>query len=192
MQQKLIKLYYECVKELEKIGIKITNNPEIGEIQISLSKRNNKRYGVCRQENPDLRTRYIEKKGRHKIIKYSKYKNHYVEISPWVMQLDEKIIRNTIIHELIHCMPYCNNHGKKFKEYAETINKKLGYNISRVGNKKEDYKTSNIEYKENEKFKYKIQCKNCGQTFYRQRYNKNFIKKYRCGKCLGKLIISEI
>ncbi len=48
------------------------------------------------------------------------------------MELDEEIIKNTIMHELIHCMPYCNNHGKKFKEYAKYINKNLGYDISRV------------------------------------------------------------
>ncbi len=48
------------------------------------------------------------------------------------MQLDKNIIKNTIMHELIHCMPYCNNHGAEFKKYARYINEKLGYNISRV------------------------------------------------------------
>ena len=34
---------------------------------------------------------------------------------------------------------------------------------------------------------YKIKCKDCGQIYYRKRLNKNFTKKYRCGKCKGKL-----
>ena len=30
------------------------------------------------------------------------------EVSKWVLELDDNIIKNTIMHELIHCMPYCN------------------------------------------------------------------------------------
>lgn len=105
------------------------------------------------------------------------------------MELDEKIIKNTIMHEIIHCFPYCNNHGSEFKKYAKYINEKLGYDISRVGNKKEDYQKSNIEYKETTKYKYKIICEKCGQTFYRQRLMKNLTRKYRCGKCGGKFTI---
>ena len=105
------------------------------------------------------------------------------------MELDERIIKNTIIHEIIHCMPYCNNHGEQFKKYAEYINSKLGYNISRIGNKKEDYKNSNIEYREEKRFNYKIVCEKCNQTFYRQRLNKYFQLKFRCGKCGGKFFV---
>lgn len=36
-----------------------------------------------------------------------------------------------------------------FQEYASFINKKLGYNIKTLGNKEEDFKESNLEYKEN-------------------------------------------
>ena len=28
-------------------------------------------------------------------------------------------IKNTIMHEIIHCFPYCNNHGSEFKKYAK-------------------------------------------------------------------------
>ena len=107
------------------------------------------------------------------------------------MNLDDSIIKNTIMHEMIHCMPYCNNHGQEFKKYAEFINKNLGYEIKRLGNKEEDYKKSNIEFKEKLEPKYKIRCKECGIIFYRQRLKKNFIKNYRCGKCKGKLELIE-
>lgn len=192
MQEKLNRLFNECVNEINLIGINILDDKKYGKIKIFLSKRNNKRYGACKQENPDKNYKTIIKKGWKRIIRYEKFNNHYIEISPWVMELDDNIIKNTIIHELIHCLPYCNNHGLEFKKYANLINKKLGYNISRVGNKKEDYKKSNIEYEENKEYNYKIICLKCGQLFYRQRLNKNFIKKFRCGKCGSKFEIVKI
>ena len=132
MDEKIQKLYQECIQELENIGIKITNNIDIGQIEIKLSKRNNKRYGACKQLEPDKTTRYIEKTKRRKIVKYWKYNKHIIEISPWEMELQDKVIKNTIIHELIHCMPNCNDHGEIFKKYAKYINQNLGYDISRV------------------------------------------------------------
>ena len=53
MEQKLNKLYSECVAELNNIGINILNEKQYGKIDISISKRNNKRYGCCKQEQPD-------------------------------------------------------------------------------------------------------------------------------------------
>lgn len=188
MEEKLNKLYGECIKELQSIGIDILNEKLIGKIDIQLSKRKTKRYGCCKQEKPERKTRYLE----NGIIKYGKFNKHTIEISSWVMELKDEIIKNTIIHEIIHCMPYCNNHGNEFKKYAKYINQKLNYNITRVGNKVEDYKKSNIEYKEKENYKYKIECKTCGQTFFRKRLSKNFTRKYRCGKCNGKFTIIEI
>ena len=180
MEYKLEQLFNECKEELFKIGIDLKN---VGEINITLSKRNNKRYGCCKQEKPNKKNLYIY---RGKIY-YRNFYKHNIEISKWVMELNEDIIKNTIIHELIHCLPNCNNHGKEFKKYASIINEKLGYNIARLGNKKEDYKKSNIEYKEKESYNYKIICTNCNEIYYRKRLGKNFLKKYRCGKCKGKL-----
>lgn len=52
------------------------------------------------------------------------------------------------------------------------------------GNKKEDFRKSNVEYNEKPiNYKYKIFCESCGQTFFRQRFKKNLIRRYRCGKC---------
>lgn len=185
MQDKLEKLYKECINELKSIGIDIDNSKIIGDIDIKTSKRAKKRYGVCKNEEPDENSKYIFKRKIH----FLKFKKHHIEISNWVLDLNDNIIKNTIMHELIHCMPNCNNHGSEFKKYARFINKKLGYNISRLGNKKEDYKLSNLEYlDENEKkFKYTIICENCKTLFYRQRLTKNFLKRYRCGICKGKL-----
>ena len=192
MEAKLQKIYNECVQELKSIEIDISNSDEIGTIDISISKRNNKRYGCCKQEEPDSSSKYIERVGRKRIIKYAKFNKHHIEISPWLLELDEDIIKNTIIHEIIHCFPNCNNHGIQFKKYVKYINDKLGYNISRVGNKKEDYIKSNVEYKEKEQYNYHIKCTNCGQSFFRKRLSRNFTRKYRCGKCKGKFQVENI
>ena len=192
MEEKLKRIYQQCIEELRTIGIDILNSSEIGNIDIYIAKRNNKRYGCCKQEEPDINTKYIEKIGKKRIIRYARFKKHHIEISPWLMELDESIIKNTVIHEIIHCLPNCNNHGEHFKKYAKYINQKLGHNISRVGNKKEDYKKSNIEYVEKESYNYHIKCTNCGKSSFRKRLCKNFEKKYRCAICSGKLKIEAI
>ena len=180
-------LYQECKHELEKIDITFNGK----EINIQLSKRNNKRYGCCKPQKPDENYKKIVRKGWHYSIKYENFKQYTIEISPWVMQLKEEIIKNTIIHELLHCLPYCNNHGVEFKKYANKIKEKLGYTITTTGNKKEDYHKSDMTYEKDRDYHYKIQCIQCGQILYRKRLARNFIKKYRCGKCKGKLEIVE-
>lgn len=189
MEEKLHYLFDNCINELNSIGIDTSN---LGEIDINISNRSKKRYGCCKQENPDKNFKTITRSGFKRVVKYEKFNKHKIEISAWVLNLNEDIIKNTIMHEIIHCFPYCNNHGIEFKKYAKIINNKLGYNIARVGNKQEDYQNSNIEYNEKELYKYKIECKNCGQIFYRKRYNVNLITKYRCGICKGKLSVKKL
>lgn len=184
MENKLEKIYIECIDELKTIGIDVIGNKDIGKINIKIANRNAKRYGCCKQKDPDKSTAYIEKRGRRKFVKYYKYKEHNIEISKWVLDLDENIIKDTIVHEIIHCFPGCNNHGIEFKKYAKQINEKLGYNVTRLGNKEQDFKNSNLDFKEKINYNYIILCKKCGQEFYRQRFNKNLIKHYRC-KCGG-------
>lgn len=191
MDEKLNRLYKECVNELNSIGINIFAIDVIGKIDIKISNRNNKRYGCCRQDKPDEKSKTVKRVGCRKIIKYNKFGEHHIEISPWVMELEDDIIKNTIMHELIHCIPYCNDHGSEFKKYANYINSKLGYKITRVGNKKDDYEKSNLSFEE-ESYKYKVECKKCGQVFYRNRLNRNFTRRYRCGNCRNKFSIKQL
>lgn len=187
MEERVIELFNECKSELKSINIDI-DSENIGNIDIKIAKRNSKRYGCCKQEEPDKNYFHYIKRGYRKIKVYDKFKIHHIEICKWVMDLEDSIIKNTIMHEIIHCLPECNNHGEVFKKYANYINSKLDYNISRVGNKQEDYEKSNIKYKEEiQKYNYIVKCNRCGQVFYRQRLIKNFVKKYRCGICRRKI-----
>ncbi len=190
MQEKLEQLYIECLNELQGIGLDLSPK-NVGTIEIRISKRNNKRYGVCKQEEPDTKYKIVTRSRRKIFIKYEKYNRHIIEISKWVLELNNNIIKNTIMHEIIHCFPFCSNHGKQFKMYAKYINARLGYNISRLGNKKEDYDNSNVQYDEKEqKFKYKIRCTECGKIIYRNRLQRNFFKNYRC-LCGGRLELTQ-
>lgn len=191
-EQKLKQLYEQCLQELKSIGINMQNKELIGDIDIKISTRATKRYGCCKQEKPDRKYKMIHRKGYLKHIRYEKFSKHHIEISSWVMQLNDEIIKNTIMHELIHCIPFCNNHGAEFKKYAAYINQKLEYHITTKGNKEADYQASNIDYEEREEYKYKIVCEKCGQIIYRKRFSKNLIKRYRCGKCKGKLKLLEV
>ena len=168
-QERLNKLYKECIDELNSININVEKNRTI---ELKINTRSEKRYACCK--------------------KVSKEK-YLIEVSEWVMNLNEDIIKNTIMHELIHCMPRCNNHGEFFKKYAELINKNLGYNVTRTGNIVKDFIKSNLEFKEKPvKFRYQIICENEDQQFFRQRIIKNFTRKYRCGKCGGKFKIISL
>ena len=104
MEEKLEKLYKQCLEEMKSIDIDL-DEKTIGKIDISFSKRNTQRYGCCRQGEPDKSTAY-RKRG---VIHYKKYNKHNIEISKWLMDLNVDIIKNTIIHEIIHCLPNCNN-----------------------------------------------------------------------------------
>jgi hypothetical protein len=172
-QERLKKLFNECIDELKTININVEKSRKTKtEIEIKINKRSKKRYGCCKKISKD---------------------GFQIEVSQWVMDLNENIIKNTIMHELIHCLPRCNNHGEVFKNYAKTINEKLGYNITRVGNKEKDFNKSNLEFKEKEiKYNYKIVCEKCNQTFLRQRVSKGFTRKYRCGKCGGAFKIIDL
>jgi len=193
MEEKLQNLYNECLQELKSIGIDFENNKDIGMVDISLSHRKTKRYGCCKQEKPDMKFKIVERRKNKRYIHYEKFQEHHIEISQWVMQLNNEIIKNTIFHEMIHCIPFCNNHGEQFKKYAAYINQRLGYDIKRIGNPKQDYEKSHIAYKAEEiNYKYRIKCQKCGQDIYRQRFNINLIKRYHCGKCGGKLELLEV
>ena len=189
MDERLQLLFNDCKNELGSIGIDL-NNKSIGKITISIGKRACKRYGCCKQESPVKSSKYVEKIGRKRYVKYALFEKHNIEISKWVMQLNTDIIKNTIMHEIIHCLPNCSNHGNEFKKYANYINCKLDYDISRLGDKKQDLIDSNIPI-EKEKFNYKIECSGCGYSFYRKRLNYSFSRKYRCGKCGGRFSVYQ-
>jgi len=72
-------------------------------------------------------------------------------------------VHNTIMHEVIHSLPGCMNHGEKWKYAAQRVNRFYDFpTISRCANvmQKEEFN----DYV-NATFKYIVECQGCHQKF---------------------------
>lgn len=88
-------------------------------------------------------------------------------------------LEECIIHEFIHTIPGCFNHGHKFKKIASAINLRFPkYNIQ-TRTAAEDF---GIVISEPIK-RYAITCKHCGKVFYYSRKPKYDLSKYYCNHC---------
>ena len=95
-------------------------------------------------------------------------------------------VKSTIVHELIHTVEGCFNHGKKFHSIANWLSRVYGIELGTRASKNEmelsrEYRIS--------KAKYILQCKKCGQIILRQHASR-LVKLpmfYSCG-CGGDLI----
>lgn len=133
---------FECCDIIEKVlGIKANNR-----YVTKISSRMTKTLGNCRRNSAHYYTITISKK--------------YLEHS------SAQSVHDTIMHEVLHSLPDCMNHGTIWKNYANKICMAIPkYNISRLSNDKEYGEYIN----EITKYKYKIICKGCGATWKRQR-----------------------
>lgn len=162
----LMELFHECIDELDSIGIKYGRI-----VRVEVNTRAKKRYGQCRMV---IRSRDWDE------CRYS------INISSCLLEddLPDDGVKNTIIHEILHSCEGCMNHGERWKQKADYINIKLGYNIKRTSSCEEKGLSREIQVP-NYKFMYK--CKNCGKTVGRMRKSKftESYNRYRCGACGG-------
>lgn len=159
----LISLVAICKADLDSLGIKY------GKVSNwTVNTRAKCRLGQCRKIAGDL---------------------FDINISEAVLKddIDKQIALDVIMHELLHTVKGCFNHGDKWKKYAEYINWKLPqYNIRRVATKSE---TALVIERKPPVYRYILRCTKCGQEIKRQKVTKvvtNY-KRYRCGNCGGKL-----
>ena len=100
--------------------------------------------------------------------------------------ISDKITMDTVMHEVIHTVNECFNHGKVFKKIAALVNNKYGYNIKRISSATE---MGFSEQSVIETYKYSVTCKCCGETSYYNRKSKvinsilNNEGRYICSKC---------
>ena len=121
-------------------------------------------------------------------------RKNIVEISSWVFELEEKDIKNTIIHELLHTLKDTKGHNSKWNYYARLMNNRYDYNISRVGNSRHDFNKAGKTEEDSVEimnYKYKKTCKTCGNVHYWHRATQRKIQAYKqgnctCGKCKGR------
>ena len=112
--------------------------------------------------------------------------NFEIRISKYIMNNPEKDLMQTIVHEVLHSVPGCMNHGAQWKKAAEIMNKAKGYDISRLTSTS----AANLT-KEHQAVltRYVVACADCGNEIYRQRKSKliNYPELYTCGVCGGEL-----
>lgn len=96
-----------------------------------------------------------------------------IEISSRLMRddVDDYPSRNTMMHEILHCVDGTDGHTGKWKRIAEEINNAYPdkYHITRCSDYS-DYVHDNVE--ENHDYKYVVYCPNCGAKWFYRRKSK--------------------
>lgn len=154
-------LFNECKQIMIDCNIPISNS--IDPI-IHINKRYKKLMGCCTRVN-------------------GKYKFR-ISISSHILDSDEIVLKKIILHEYIHTVKGCLNHGTYFKNYCKILNDKFGYDIHRLV----DSKTLKFD---NTYYTYRLKCPNCSISYLRKRkpYSDRI---YKCGNCGHKLIVEKI
>lgn len=127
-----------------------------------------------------INTRAVRIFGRCSKIIGNKY-DFKIEINHRLLEVEKEIAMNTMVHEILHTVKGCMNHGQLWQNNASIMNDKFGYDISRTTS----YEKVGLE---RPKAKYVVVCDSCPNIFYRQRKSKLItnIKAYECG-CGGSL-----
>ena len=112
---------------------------------------------------------------------------YFIQISSFIIAEDQKALKETLAHEVLHTAPDCMNHGNIWKRYANMMKRKYGYEIGRTKNVVACYGIT----KPVPEIDYTIKCQGCGQVIHRHRKSKliTHIHLYRCGKCKNKLVL---
>lgn len=159
----LMKLYGECVEEMKRINMDISNRI----VGIKINSRLSRTLGRCV---------YSHLNG-----------NYIIEVAPCMLKngVEVKAVKDTIIHELIHTCPNCMNHGWEWKRRADRVNRMLGYSISRCATTSE-LEADGVEVKK-PVYKYALECKECGKQYMYKRWcdSLEYPNRYRCGVCNG-------
>lgn len=119
--------------------------------------------------------------------KYGKWKLRVSNLFEQIPNEDVAIHRlnETIIHEVIHTLPNCFNHGSEFKRMANKFNRNYpSYNIKRCSESMETY---GIVIDTESPYRYKLTC-SCGKEFFykRRRWWFDSLTSVKCTKCGGK------
>ena len=166
----LMKYAIECMTELDKLEI------EYGTVvEWKINTRAKQRWGLCRHTPNE----------------------HIIEINKILLDEnnDEQGLKDTIIHELLHTCKGCNNHGTKWKQLAETVNRTYGYNIQRTSTAEEKGVVNDTYKYHPMATKYLVKCNHCHQTVAKRTRRCGVVEhpeNYWCGNCGGSLYIEEV
>lgn len=160
MNEKLIRLSKESIRELEEIGLgkMIPKN-----LNFTINYRAKQRLGQC-----------CEKQN--------------INISSWLLEIgDDHDIKNTIIHEILHTFKDTIGHKAKWQYYANYVNNKTDYHITRTTSINKIYEKANkVRPTKEIHYKWEITCTKCGKVFYRQKMTTRTLDKFIEGKMIHK------
>ena len=160
LEKKLKRLVNESISELKDIGlgVMLKNN-----INYSINYKAKKRLGQC-----------CDKKD--------------INISSWLLEVaTDHDIKNTIIHEIIHTFKDTKGHKAKWQYYANYVNNRTDYNITRLANVDAIYENAKVVRPLRQKqYKYEITCEKCGKVFYKQRMTTKTLNNFASGKMVHK------
>lgn len=110
--------------------------------------------------------------------------DYQIELNSELLKTTQKKAMNTMVHEILHTVEGCMNHGAKWTRLAGVMNEKNGYNISRNSS----HEQLGIK---RPKAKYEINCANESCDLKVVRYKKSkivtHIHLYRCPHCSSDL-----
>lgn len=155
-----------CMEELDAIGI-----PYVKPREITVNTRAKSRWGQCRRVS---KTEFT------------------INISERILrdEVSDAATKNTVIHELLHTVDGCQNHGPKWKSLAAKVNRAYPkYNIQTSTSAQEKGIAP-----EPVVYKYIVECVDCRNKRGYERRGKVVMhpERFRCGACNGKLFVKEV
>ena len=100
---------------------------------------------------------------------YNKLSRVYtISISKDFMKICPEYVKNTMMHELIHSINGCMNHGPNFQYVANLVNSKFGYDV----HTKAYYDSYNTYLNNTKTYKYKVKCSHCGKEWFYEKAGK--------------------
>lgn len=141
------KILCNCLAELDSIGVTCYSK---NIASITVNNRLSRALGRC-----------VRKNGVFHIELARKSVGESVNVN---------FIKNIIMHEIVHTMPNCWNHGHVFQHYAQIINRKLGYHVGTTETIENMMAAGVKPLIKSEVARYALVCGKCGKRVaYRQR-----------------------
>ena len=159
----------DVIREASALGIPVSKHISPS---LEINKRTKARFGGCRKVKGFVSSTY------------------QIEISKVLLEAEETAIKEILAHEVLHSCPSSMNHGATWKSHCRKMEMAYGYRLSRTST----YDKVGIDDPRGEKrYRYLVECRDCGQQIFRQRKSRLTDKtnRYRC-KCGGKLVCSQL
>lgn len=169
--RRLAELSETCKEMLRALGLKPAF--PVGEIRIN--RRAKKRLGCCK---------LVREAGRPVFL---------IEISSAMENCEDAILKEVLLHELLHTCAGCLNHGPVWKENARRVNEAYGTDIrTRADTDRMPGLAKDTE--ETRTYQYEVRCSRCGGSVYRMRRSRitEHPENYRCGRCGGTLTVIRL